>query len=179
MRGCTKCREHKDDAQFGHPSICKECIKLYYRDKEGLASSLFNGQISRSGRKGEEFKLPTYSKEELRDWLFSLPEYHVLYDNWKRLDFQTEARPSIDRIKDHIGYTMSNIRLVTWAVNHAKENSNKEISIYQLDKRTEEVLEEYKSISEASIITGINLSNIARAAKGFRASAGGFKWKFS
>lgn len=92
----------------------------YERSKEGLVARIYGCQKSPSKRRGHP--APTYSKEELKDWLFSRPQFRILYDNWKRLDFQTSYKPSVDRIYDDLSYTMSNIQLMIFRDNIAKGN---------------------------------------------------------
>ena len=57
-----------------------------------------------------------------------------------------------------------------------KNTISRSIPVLKIDINTGEVLEEYKSISEASRIN--HLSNITSVCKGKRNQAGGYKWKY-
>ena len=193
---CTKCELIKNISEFNKHTMtkdklrqdCKECsqnyIIKYNRTKDGLISKIYSAQRGSSKRRGHT--IPTYSKEELKEWLFSQKKFHVLYDNWKRLDFQSDYRPSVDRKDDYLGYTMSNIQLMSWADNNAKgyadrknginNKSNKCVLQYTKDG---EFIKEYYSVREAGRITGIYNTGISLACVGKRKSAGGFIWEYS
>lgn len=51
--------------------------------------------------------------------------------------------------------------------------------VYAFDIKTKELVNEYPTIGEAALAVGIKASNIGRAARGGRPSAGGFIWSFS
>lgn len=127
---CSKCTidKHTDDFQEnsnaadGLQSHCKSCqlsgVKAHKRTKKGLVTALYGQQRGNSKARGHA--MPTYSKAELRHWLFSQELFHLLYDNWKRLNFQSDYRPSVDRKDESIGYTIGNIQLMTWKENRVK-----------------------------------------------------------
>ena len=50
--------------------------------------------------------------------------------------------------------------------------------VVQLDKDTLEVIATYNSVTEASKLTGYNLSAIANCCKGRRSTSYGFKWQY-
>ena len=130
--------------------------------------------------------MPTYSAKELKEWLYSQEEFHVLYDNWKRLDYQRDYVPSVDRKNDYIGYTMHNIQLMTWRENNEKchkdklsgANNKQSNAVVQCTKQGVPIREYYSGI-EAERSTGINQSNIHQVCRGFRKTAGGFAWIYS
>ena len=153
------------------------------RTKEGLIKKIYKAQKSRCKIKGRN--LPTYSVDELKEWLYSQPEFHILYDNWKRLDYQTMAIPSCDRIKNNISYTLANIQIVTWKTN--LDNANQDVLKGKLKRRHKpvqqftldgEFIAEYESAVKASETTGSNLRNIGKVCCGERKTTGGFIWKF-
>lgn len=164
-----------------------ERVKLYNRTKDGLVTKIFSSQNNNSKRRGH--KPPTYTKQELKDWLFSQPLFHKLYDNWKRLDYQKEYKPSVDRKNDFVGYTIDNIQLMTWGENKKKQNKDifnnkstsgkakcKRVKQYSIDGK---FITEYHSISKAERETEIANNSIVLACKGKRETAGGFKWKYA
>ena len=158
-----------------------ELKKHKRRTKEGLISQIYYNQKGHSKDRGHN--VPSYSREELIEWAFSQTLFHVLYDNWKRLDFQKSYVPSVNRKNDYIGYTMDNIELMTWGENKAKGEYDKKKGINNKNNKAVlkcdsngYVLEEYYSISEALRVTGIR--HISECCKGKLKSAGGFKWKY-
>jgi len=195
---CKSCNQIKNTSDFskyknakdGFQSFCKQCnlqkIKAYWHTKKGLVSKIYNSQ--RGSSKKRKHPLPTYTKEELKEWLYSQKKFHVLYDNWKRLDFQRAYTPSVDRIDDGLGYTMRNIQLMTW-----KENQGKYFNDLRLGKATSmvkpqkpilqytkknEFISEYPSANEAGRRTKTSQSSITACCKGRYKSAGGFIWRY-
>ncbi len=148
----------------------------YYRKKSGIVSQIYGSQKQHSIMRGHE--LPTYTKEELREWLYSQKLFHVLYDNWKRLNYQKMYRPSVDRKDDFIGYTMDNIQLMTFGENNSKTKCLKNIPVQQF---TEDgmLIESFLSAKDASLATGINKGNIGLSCKNKRSHAGGFIWRYT
>ena len=93
-------------------------MRMHTKTKTGLSYGIYARQL-RSSKKRNHAE-PTYSIEEFREWLYSQELFHRLYDNWKRLDYQKEYTPSIDRKTPSLSYTMSNIKLMTWNENNKK-----------------------------------------------------------
>ena len=130
MKQCRICLVDKELDSFpknkgtldGLLNICKLCKNIedrdYHRSKKGLVAGIYSAQKQSSVRR--KHNPPTYSKNELKEWLYSQELFHTLYDNWKRLDYQKDYVPSVDRLDDYVGYTMSNIQLMTWKENNEK-----------------------------------------------------------
>ena len=154
------------------------------RTKKGVVETIYNSQKQTSKRKG--YSLPTYNKKELEGWIFSQPLFHVLYDNWKRLDYQKNYKPSIDRKDDYVGYTMDNIQLMTWEENKVKGEKdrvsginnkiNKTVIQYSLDG---EYIAEHHSISEAGRYTNSNFKHISSCCRKKRKTHNGFIWRYT
>ncbi len=192
---CTNCNIEKELSEFskhkkckyGVRSECKICFnarsKTYRRTKKGLIFTIYYNQCLNSIERGHP--LPTYSKQELKDWLFSQKKFHILYDNWKRLDFQKMYSPSVDRKDDYIGYTINNIQITTWEANDQKGKSDRinginnknSKDVIQYTKKGE-FMKEYCSIRQASRETHIPPPNISQCCAGRNNTAGGFVWKF-
>jgi hypothetical protein len=131
---------------------------------------------------------PEYTKEWLSDWMLNHPLFNYLYNQWVESEYQTEMRPSVDRLKDNIGYTKDNIQLTTWDENKKKRTTDikKGIAtgkcqrpVVQISKDGVEITS-FRSLKEAERATGVNVSNIHNVCSGrygFK-TAGGFKWKF-
>lgn len=83
----------------------------------------------------------------------------------------------IDEVKDN--NHVSNLEWVDQYGNykHSAHNMKAEQVVLQLDKETEEVIAEYRSLMEAGRTLGINQGNITNCLKGRCKSVGGFKWR--
>ncbi len=195
MKICKKCKTLKNNLDFqisGNKkwsrNECKSCIKIrskqYNKTKEGLIKYMYRQEIY--GSKKRNHHLPTYTKKEFKEWLYSQTKFHKLFDNWKRLDYQKDYIPSVDRKDDSIGYTMDNIQLMTWAENKVKADQdrisgklitlqNKKVNQYS---KNGYILAEYHSLKDAERGTGVSRTSISKVCKGELKTAGGYIWKF-
>lgn len=192
---CTKCKITKKLISFGKyiqtedglNNTCKQCnldnAKKYNRTREGLITAIHSHQVSHS--KTRQMDIPTYSKEELKEWILSQPNFEPLYINWVMMGYIRDLIPSVDRLDDYKSYELTNIRLVTFRENYKKAHYDKKNKInrkcykpiYQYDL-SENLIKEFISIQEASDDLGINRSNIGSCCNGKRKVAGGFIWKY-
>lgn len=163
-------------------------IKKYYRSKKGLLARIFNSQGFNS--KCRNHDLPSYTKQELENWLFDQKLFHKFYDNWVRSDYKKDLRPSIDRKDDNLPYFIDNIQLMTWGENNKKSHkdmrsgklivtSNPQKPVIQYDKQGN-FINEYLSVNQAGRETKISTSRISLVCnkKKWHKTAGGFKWNF-
>ena len=149
--------------------------KRFRRTKRGLLYKIYGGQVTSSKTRGHSS--PKYSFEDLYNWAMSQHLFHDLYDLWVISGFDKMQTPSIDRLKDNIGYKFSNIQLSTWQENFDKSLLNRGKIVLQLLKNGK-VINEFKSAKEASNFTGVNYSGISKVCSGKRLFAGGFGWTF-
>ena len=173
----------------GRNDVCKSCkiiiFDKYRRTKEGLVTKIYGTQKASSIRRCHH--MPSYTRKELEVWIFSLPLFHKLYDEWVDSGYKKMLVPSVDRKDDDMGYTMGNIQLMTWQENKDKAfadmrsgkmivSSNPQIAVhkYSLDGV---YIESYCSSSEAGRSIGVNHGHISAACLGNRKTAYGFKWK--
>ena len=195
-RKCSKCGGVKSLDCFGINRAnaigieyhCKECVNKtgqeYKRSKKGLVSVFYTHQKQSS--KTRNHPAPSYSKDDLRDWLFSQQIFHELYDNWVVSGYDKYKKPSCDRKNDYIPYTLSNLRLVTWQDNLDKCGSDKINGLNnKMNKAvigthliTGEVIEFY-SMAEADRHFGVKRSSIIRCVRGKGKSSHGYKWEYS
>jgi len=195
---CTKCNVEQPldcyRVNKGYTEhVCRECNRLestrIRRTKDGVVNTMYSHQ--RGSSKKRNHAMPTYTKQELKDWLFSQEKFHTLYDNWKRLDYQSEYKPSVDRLDERIGYTMANIQLVSWGENNRNhsigielETSSKftrPIKQYTLEG---ELIEEFISVAEASRQLYISTGQIIGVCAGtdgkkLRYKAKGFQFRYA
>lgn len=65
-----------------------------------------------------------------------------------------------------------------YGTRNERVGKSKSKPILQLDMKTRLIIATYSSIMEAGLSTGINRSNISKAAKGKYKTAGGYGWKY-
>ncbi len=71
----------------------------------------------KSKRRGDE--MPSFSKDELIDWLL-LNGIEHLWINYIESGYNKDLKPSIDRIDDYGVYSFDNMQLITWRENNIK-----------------------------------------------------------
>lgn len=127
---CFKCNKEKDISEFykhpatadGYLNKCKECTKKdvknnktdYDLTEKGVIRVIYRTQKSNRVKRG--LSLPEYTKEELKDWLYN-NGFKKFYDDWVFSGYIKDKKPSVDRIDTNKGYSLDNIRLVTWREN--------------------------------------------------------------
>ncbi len=162
-------------------SNTKDYQKRWRRSITGVLNKSYSSQVRNSIVRGH--KPPTYSLDELTEFAISNPEFHILYNLYKNSGFDTELRPSFDRLNDYEGYSLSNIQISTWGENRRRIHRDKINGIN--NKISKEVMQftkdmsfimSYYSVGKAYRDTGI--LHIAECASGNRKSAGGFIWKY-
>ena len=192
---CARCRKSKDKIDFGNSKFskdklrcyCRKCNSLlntiYQRSINGLISKIYATQIRGSKQRGHN--PPTYTKQELIDWVLSQPNFKELYDNWVKSGYKKDLIPSVDRPDDYKGYSFNNIQLMTWKENNEKHYNDKKNgintknckSVIQYDLNMN-FIKEFKSIKIASRELNINDTNISLVCKNKRNTSGGFIWRY-
>lgn len=158
-------------------------MKKYYKTKTGLVNRIIGSQRSRSRKKG--MIPPSYTTQELREWLMSQALYHKLYNLWVLSGYDKALIPSIDRIDDYSPYCFSNIQLMTWSENNAKhwkdrrEGKNNKINkaVVAFSEKNK-IIFEFHSAMQAERETGISNSTIIKCCKNKNKTAGGYSWKY-
>ena len=190
-RVCNICKILKVGSDFeGTRRTCKSCRSKIHkkrnRTKEGHIKKIYHNQKRASIKRGHN--MPTYSLDELYDWLMSQKKFHILFDNWKRLDYQKWYAPSVDRKNDDIGYTMSNIQLLTWKENSVKANldsmtsklstGRKKIPVSQYDLNGN-FIQSFISTREAERHIGKKCSKeIIKCCNGISHQSQGYIWRY-
>ena len=93
----------------------------YRKTRKGVISMAYANQRKTSGKRGHP--MPTYSKQWISEWVLTHPDFELLYTNWVNGGYQRKMKPSIDRIKDELPYTETNIQLMTWKENDERQNA--------------------------------------------------------
>jgi len=192
---CSECKVKKSIEEFsknrsrpdGIRTTCKKCdstrIFNYRRTKVGLITKMMHSMQGRKARNpGFE---PNFSRKELLEWALSQEVYHTLYEDYVNSNYDSNKKPSIDRIDDYKGYTFDNIQLMTWEENFKKsredmksgKNNKTGKPIIQLSLEGL-VIAEHFSIKSAGRKLGVNHKGISECCNNRQKTAGGFKWKF-
>lgn len=199
MKKCLRCGSCNNDftkdssKKDGLSTYCMVCSREKSRENQrskfGLASRIYSNQKTNSKRRGHTN--PDYSTRELREWLYSQPEYNRLYSEWVESEYDRLKAPSCDRINDSEGYSLSNIKLMTWAENKAK--GHMDIRSMKISNRTllngghcpidklslaGDIIETYISQSEAARKNNVYQANIHKCLIGKIKTTGGFKWQY-
>ena len=192
---CSKCKELKELSEFyknktvndGLHRDCKRCAdaitKQFLRTKAGVINTIYSSQ--RSSSRSRNHSLPTYTKQELKHWIYNQPLFHELYHDWKMSGYKKELKPSCDRTKDNKGYDLSRLKLMTWGENQKKGFMDRINgfgtqgsvckAVIQLTLHNEFVAE-FHSISHATRMTKIR--HISEVCNGVLNTSGNYKWKF-
>jgi len=128
---------------------------------------------------------PDFSREEFIDWAYS-NNYSSLHKNWVSSNYSKDSVPSVDRLKDNLPYTFSNMVLTTWEINNAKGLLDRQTgrtttwqnkTVYMLDKSGVH-LKSFHSTGAAHRATNVGQSHISDCCTGKRKSAGGYTWTY-
>ena len=204
IKKCFKCEEVKSISEFythknmhdGHLNKCKECAKKdarmnqkssskhsnsYDKTEKGVIRVMYKTQRSNSKRRGH--KPPSYTKAELKEWLYK-NGFKNLFQKWKDSGYNRWMKPSVDRIDDTKGYSFDNIRLVTAQENldhairdkmHGKGTQGKackKVECYKDGK----LIAEYVSFSDACRSVGYNMERSIKTGKPDKKN--GFVWRY-
>lgn len=195
MKTCTKCKLPKDESDFnkdkyqksGLSCICRSCAKIktkiYKKTKGGLIAVIYSNQKSNATKRGRN--IPNYTKQELKEWMYSQKIFHELYSNWKSYGYKKDLIPSCDRHNDYMNYTLDNLTIVTWKYNNQKHyqdvidgNNTKNCQpIIGINLESGE-RKSYKSIAIASRKLNINASGICNCLRGKTTQSGNYKWEY-
>ncbi len=188
---CTKCNTIKSVSEFykskskkdGLQTQCKSCFKINYkiqrlnysRTKPGIISQILLSQIQSSKRRNHP--APAYTKDELSHWIYSQPIFERIYDAWVDSGYSRRLKPSVDRIENHIPYTMDNIQLMTWGENNKKGTTGQKrpVAQYTLDYK---LFDLFSSQKEAAITTGTSNAGISKCCNNDYFTSNGFRWEY-
>ena len=193
---CSKCKIEKNSSSFwvrkerkgGLYSACIKCKTTAAlnkkRTKSGLVYSIYGDQLSTS--KKRKHVPPSYTAEELFEFLTTNQEFNEIYNGWVSSGYKKMLRPSIDRNNDYLPYSFDNITVMTWQENMDKGhkdrvtgiNNKMNKSVNQLNK-DKTFIKNHHSMMQAERETGVSSGKICICCKGKRKSAGGFIWEYA
>ena len=189
---CTRCKciksindYYKKSNSHLLRSECKECSNIdnYRVSKmpDGIISKIYSAQKTLSIKRGH--KPPSYTKFELSEWIKGHNDFNKIYNNYVDSGFDSNLKPSVDRLDDYKAYSFDNIRLVTWLDNKKKrdidviEGRNNKISkeVHKYDVHKKYICS-YYSISQAARDNNIFPSRISFACTSPSHFAKGYLW---
>ncbi len=139
----------------------------YRKTPKGVLTNMYHKMKS---RREVEFSLSEFHERYLCD-----PKFLRLHEEWIKSGMDKMKKPSLDRISNKKGYTVSNTHMITWAENRHKQvmerRSRKGCVLQFLNG---EVVAEYKSQKEAVSKTGISQGNMSEVLNKKRAHCNGF-----
>lgn len=199
---CSQCNNRKPLSDFfknrksddGHTWACKSCFYVSQLEREhsfnGLINVIYTSQKSSSKRRNHP--MPSYSKQELIEWINKSENkirFNEIYNNWVKSGYDKYKKPSIDRKKSELPYTLDNIQLMTWKENESKghyeimngtmaySSKKPHRSVVGINKKTGKKIE-FISAAMAAKKTGIARPNICHCCSGRLNSSGGYNWYY-
>lgn len=168
------------------------------KTKKKLIQVIYYNQISHSKTRGHE--RPSYTLDELNQWFNDQPHFDTLYNNWINSNCKRILVPSVDRLRDNEGYSLNNIRLVTFSENQNKSYimhkkgelifDHKAVDQYECIRGKRlgnrgatpltkgKLINSFYSIMEAHRETNISFKNISSVCSNKRRHAGGYMWEY-
>lgn len=194
LQVCNCCRVSQPISNFGNRTdfkekklkVCRDCANIkaeaYRKSKLGLINYIYHNQRLISKNKGVE--PPAYNKQELTQWFYAQDNFEDLYTTWLDGGCQKDDKPSVDRLDDSRGYSLTNIRLVSFRENVEKQydkirsgesvTHHIKVNQYNLEGK---YLNTFISISEAKRALGRKNIDIRGAIAGNIKTSGGFLWR--
>ena len=157
-------------------SLCRPCKLEYARSRRGLAVTIHKSMVQRSKKRGHA--LPDFSREALQVWLDKQPSFERLYEEWVIGGYESDKKPSVDRIDKYKTYTFGNMQLISWGANNRKGYREKERKVYQYTLEGK-LLRGFESVNEALQYLGKKTGHISAVARGERNKAFGYKWSYN
>jgi hypothetical protein len=193
-RKCKGCGAVKEVAEYyDYNKVkygkCKECVRNgvkrnpaeYDKTEKGVIRVIYKTQ--KRNRKVRGLPPPDYTKTELRQWLYE-NNFKALYDKWVTSGYTKDCKPSVDRVDTFKGYTLDNIRLVTWYDNrtfqkedilNAKGTSGARCKSIRCYDRNNNFVAEYISLSAAKRAIGYSPFN---SVKSGNKDKRGYYWQY-
>ena len=154
--------------------------KKNYVATKHIFTGWFNQQYERMSKRNRvkfSKELP-FDRWEFEAWAIEqqYKEFTQQFASWVKSEYATDERPSTDRIDDTKGYSLQNLRIVSWKENKEKEwASEKHKNVEHMVSQTrrpvlatlssgEEV--HFQSLSEAARVLSVDTGSICECCKG-------------
>lgn len=159
MKQCKKCGVEKPLTEFKkHPETrdrlsgkCKPCInierneylkrtnsatiKKYEKTKKGFLVRMFRNMKSRvTGIQKAKYHLyegkGLLDKEVFYNWALNNSQFHLLFDEYQKQNYNRKLAPSVDRIDSSKGYELENMEFITHSENSSRGAKSKNKMFY-------------------------------------------------
>jgi hypothetical protein len=159
--------------------------KPYNRTRQGLCYTLYYDQCRNSKQRGHNN--PKYDKVELFEWITSQSNFETIYNDWVKSNYESDLRPSCDRLDNSIGYSFDNIELITWKENKLRANLDvidckimlNQTKVYQYST-SGRFIKLHNSIADACRKDeSLDQRNITACCQGKIPTAYGYKWSYT
>ena len=149
-------------------------IEKYQKTPKGVLNIIYRNQLLKQKRKNIKVE---YSYEEFKKRYLNDEKYLYLYKKWELSGYNTNEKPSFDRIDRNKGYCFDNLQILTWEENNQKGRKECMKPVIQYDLKGN-YIKQYNSIIEASKDNNVYHSNISACCKGKLNKTGGYIWKY-
>lgn len=145
--------------------------RRWRKTRRGLVTNLYTKMKTR--------KKVSLTLDELHKFS-ECQKFNRLFIEWERSGHKKQFKPTIDRINYKNGYEYGNIQWLSWADNRYKQRMEiVPLRATRIGRFMDEILiEEYKSVKDAVIKTGIAQASISSCLSGRLKTAAGFIWKY-
>lgn len=120
----NQCRDCRNEIQVEYRKERGGNIKtiVYEKTKKGFLVRCYRNMLSRTNgvqkKKYHLYKgLSLLDKDHFYTWSLLNQDFHTLFTNWERNNYDRKLTPSIDRIDSKKGYEFGNIRWITFSEN--------------------------------------------------------------
>lgn len=180
---CTKCKKNKPDGEFrknknfvqrnGLSYHCKRCDLDGKQTPNGRLVIMYNS--TRSASRGRGVSTPDFTQKELSEWAYS-NGYSKIYNKWKENDYDKNKVPSVDRIDPTMPYSLTNIQIVSWAVNNSRNVTamSNPVTRYDLNGKNSKTFTSVRSAARAISDTNTGGGIVRSSASG--KPAYGYLW---
>lgn len=143
---CIKCGLPQDISEFrkqkqtkdGHANQCRLCLNeiqrekrrengnatthKYEKTKNGFLMREYRNMLSRvtgvqKNKAHLYLGLPILDKDLFYEWALGSPEFHTLFEAWKKAGHDIKLCPTVDRIDSYLGYEIPNMMWDTHSEN--------------------------------------------------------------
>lgn len=141
------------------------------KTKRGLVTNLFHKMKSRHE--------VNFDLNYLHEFSICI-KFNRLFTEWVKSNYDKRLKPSIDRINSKKGYSKNNIQWLTWEENRYKQRMECKLTRARLVGQFtgENMINSFRSVSEAVIKTGIPQGNLSSCLSGKRKTCHGYIWKY-
>lgn len=147
--------------------------KKYRRTPKGLLTNSYAKQQNR--------REVHYTLEQLHEKFLNDKRFLRVFKEWEKSGYNLQFQPTIDRIDCKKDYFLNNIQILTWAENRYKQRM--ELKVIRARKiemmQGEKIIRTFKSVTDATIQTGLHQSGISSCVTGVQKTTGGYSFRYA